>query len=452
MKVIVAGCGKIGQTLVEALTAEGHDIVAIDKNEAVIDELSNRYDVMCVCGNAVEHEVLVDAGAADADLFIASAAYDESNMLACFFAKKMGAKHTVSRIRSPRYSLESMEFMGESLEFSMTVNPEQLAAREIFSILKFPSALKIDTFCGGKVEIVEIKLREGSPMHGLTLSQVRAKFPGRYLACFVQREDSVIIPAGDFVLQSGDRVGFTGEPREMQSFFKKLGHLQKQAKNVMIIGASRIAAYLSQMLGEIGIDVKIIERNAEISEQMCEILPRATMITGDGSNQKVLLEEGIEAQDAFISLTGNDEANMLVSLYAAGQGIPKIITKINSDELAVMADKLGLDTVISPKKAVADVLKRYARALEGGANSGVETLYEIADGGAEALEFLVHTNSPVTGVPLKELKTKKGILLVGIVRHSQTIIPSGDDCIEEGDRVVIVAAGHRLQALEDILL
>ncbi len=452
MNVVIAGCGKIGRRVLAALSAEGHDIVAIDENENVIDDISNRYDVMCVCGNAIDPDVLEEAGTANADLFLAAGGQDETNMLACFFAKKLGARNTVARIRSPHYSAENTGFMSKSLEISMSVNPEMLTAREIFGVLKFPSALKIESFCGGKIEIVEIKLSEGSALHGMALSQMRSKYQGKILACFVRRGSEVVIPDGNFVLKSGDRVGFTGSPSEMQRFFKSLGHLKKQAKNVMIIGASKIAVYLAEMLAEIGMNVKIVEKDRAVSEKMCEILRKASIITGDGSNQQILLEEGVEQQDAFIALTGSDEANMLVSLYAAGQGVPKVITKINSEELDVMADKLGLDTVVSAKKTVANVLVRHARALEGSKGSGVETLYQITEGSAEALEFSVSAESNVTDVSLKHLKTKKNVLLAGIVRGSETIIPSGDDCIRVGDRVVVIAANHRLQDLTDILL
>ena len=451
MKIILVGCGTIGATIISSLVSEGHDIVAIDSDADFLNSITNVYDVMGLCGNGADSDVLEEAGADTADLFVAVTGSDELNMLSCFLARKMGAKYTIARVRSPEYNDKSLGFMKDNLELSMCINPELLTARELYKILKFPSAVKIETFSRGNLEMIEIRLKPDSALDGMSLMEMRKTHKAKVLVCYVRRDDEVFIPDGNFRLKSGDWVGLTAVPSELQKLFKSLGAYQKQAKNVMLLGGSRTAHYLADMLLESGGSVKIIERNPEICERLSEALPKAVILNGDGAEQELLLEEGLRSLDAFVSLTNTDEANILLSIFASGQSVPKVIAKVNRQELVRMAENMGVDSVVSPKKMVGDVIVSYARALENSMGSNVETLYKIADGKAEALEFNVRADSKVIGVPLKELQIKKGILIAGIIRNRKTVIPVGDDMILAGDSVVIVAADQGLRDLDGIL-
>lgn len=451
MKILIVGCGSIGGNLLSSLVNEGHDIVAIDTDNKVITELTNIFDIMGICGNGVDSDILIEAGAKDADLFIAVTGSDEFNMLACFLAKKLGASQTIARIRTPEYNDDSLSFMKEQLELSMAINPEYLAAQELFNVLKLPSAVKVESFSRRYLEMVELRLKPDSVLHGLKLSELRSKHNAKVLICCVKRGDKTYIPDGNFVLQGDDRIGLTATPAETQKFFRSIGALQKKAKNVMILGGSRIAEYLSEMLLSIGCSVKIIENKEERAAKLCDSLPDATIIHGDGARQELLLEEGIRHADAFVSLTGIDEENILLSIFASSQGVNKVISKVDRDEFTSMAARLGVDTVISPKKSVSDLLVSHARALQNSLGSNVETLYKLMDGDAEALEFNVVADPRITDIPLKELKLKSNILIAGIIRDRKTVIPGGNDVILAGDKVVVIAAGQKLSDLSDIL-
>lgn len=451
MRIIIVGCGNIGATIVESLVAEGHDVIAIDEDPNAIAEIANAYDTMGVCGNGVDCETLSEAEVEKAELFVSVTGSDEFNMLSCFLAKRMGAKHTIARIRNPEYNDSSLGFLRNQLDLSLSINPELLAAKELLNVLKFPSAVNVETFSGRSFEIVELRLKENSPLDGMKLSELRKKYQAKFLVCAVQRGDDVYIPDGNFKLQSGDKIGLTAAPAEIQKLLKMLGLLQKQVKNVMILGASRTAYYLAKLLLANGIDVKVIEKDRSQCEAFCEDLSSAVMICGDGAEPELLLEEGLSSMDAFVALTGNDEENILLSFFANANNVPKVISMVNRSELSSMAEKLGLDSIISPQKMVSNVLTRYARALQNSLGSNVETLYKIMDGKAEALEFNVHNDFSHLGVPLKEMKLKPNILLAGIIRNRKTLIPSGDDVILAGDRVIVISTEHRLQDLSDIV-
>ncbi len=451
MKIIVAGCGKIGVTLIENFVNEGHKVVALDSNPDAITDITNVYDAMGVCGSATDCDTLAEAGVDKADVFVAATDADELNMLSCFLAKRMGASHTIARIRKPEYNDQNVGFMRQQLDLSMSINPEQLAAQELFKVLKLPSAMMVETFSRRNFEMVELRLRPESPMDGLSLSELRKKYAAKFLVCVVQRGEKVYIPDGNFVLREGDRIGVTATPTEIHRFLRMVGVMQKQAKSVMILGASRMAYYLGKMLLDNGTTVKIIDQDRDRCRQFCDLLPGATMIHGESIQQELLVEEGIGSVDAFVALTGIDEENILMSFYANAQNVPKVVAKINHNELAAMADNLGLECIISPKKVVVDVLLRYVRALENSLGGQVETLYKLMDGRAEALEFKVQADFEALQIPLKELALKKDILIAGIVRGRKNVIPSGDDVIAAGDRVIILAAGRALNTLSDIL-
>lgn len=451
MKIVIFGCGKIGTTIISSLTGEGHDIVAMDKEQHVIEEVTNLYDVMGLCGNGVDSDTMKEAGVDEAELFIAVTGSDELNMLACFLARKMGAKHTIARIRTPEYNDESLMFLKQHLDLSQSINPDLLAAQEIFNVMRFPSAVKVETFSGRNLEIVELNLKEDSPFAGMKLIDLRKKHAENFLVCVVIRDDNVFIPDGNFELKVGDRIGVTAPHSEIQKLLKNVGMPQKMPKDAMILGASKVGYYLSKMLVTAGVHVKVVDINRNVCESFSNRVPSATMIVGDGMQPEVLLEEGIQDTDAFISLTGSDEVNILSSFVASSHNVPTVIAKVNRPELAQTSEKLGLECIVSPLKSVSNVISRYARALNNSIGSNVETLYKLADGRAEVLEFNVSLDFKYADIPLREMKLKPNILIAGIIRGRKPLIPSGNDYILPGDKVIVLAAGHVLCELSDIV-
>ncbi len=451
MKIIIVGCGNIGSSILGNLVAEGHEVTGVDSEKAVIDELTNMYDVMCVCGNGADSDVLSEIEAGNADLFVAVTGSDELNMLSCFLARKLGAAYTIARIRNPEYNDKSINFMRQTLELSDSINPEYATAHEIFNILKFPSAVNIESFSARNFEMIELILKEDTPLEGMKLMDVRRKYSAKFLLCAVQRGEEAFIPDGGFVLHGGDKVGITAIRSELHKLLKELGVLQKKARNVIILGASTTAFYLAKMLIAAGNSVKIIEKDKVLCEDFACELHDAVIINGDGAHEELLLEEGLDSADAFVSLTGMDEENILVSCFAKAHKVPTIITKINRPELASMAQRLGLDCIVSAQKTIGDIITGYARALENSMGSSVETLYKLMDGSVEALEFSVQADFGYTNVPLKEMKLKPNILIAGIIRGRNSVIPSGDDMIMPGDKVVVLASKTRLQTLSDII-
>ncbi len=451
MKIIIFGCGKIGTTIISGLSGEGHDIVAVDRSPRVIEEITTTYDVMGLCGSGVDSETLMEAGVQDAELFVAVTNSDELNMLGCFIARKMGTKHTIARIRNPEYNDNSLTFLKQTLDLSMSINPELLAAHDMYNILRFPAAVKIDTFSGRNLEIVELILKQDSPFAGLTLSELRKKHPEKFLVCYVMRDEQVYIPSGHFVLSVGDRIGVTAAHSEIAKLMKNIGMPQKQPKNVIILGAGKSAYYLAKLLSNQGIIVKIIDKDRDVCEKFSKELSGVVIIHGDGLKPEVMIEEGIDDAEAFITLTGSDEVNMIGSFFAKSRNVPTIITKIKRHDLALTAEKLGLECIISPKEAVSEVLSRYARALQNSLGSNVETLYKLMDGKAEILEFKVNQEFEYSKISLREMTLKKNILIAGIIRNKKPMIPAGDDVILPGDKVVVIAAGHQLGDLSDII-
>ena len=451
MKIIVVGCGKIGRTVISSLVAEGHDVTAIDREASVIEEITNLHDVMGVCGNGADCETLEEAGVKDTELFLSATDSDEMNMLACFLAKRMGASHTIARIRNPEYNDKSLGFMKNELGLDMAINPELLAAKELFKILRLPSAAKVETFSGRNFEMVEIKLKADSVLDGLSLIELRKKYQVTLLVCAVQRDEKVFIPDGNFILRSGDRIGIAAQPAEIMKFFKMLGIMQKQAKNVMILGASKTSFYLSKMLLSAGSNVKIIELDPVRCAQFSEELPGAVIINGDGAQQELLLEEGIRDTDAFVTLTGKDEENILISYFASTLEVPKIITKVNRKEFILMAENLGAESIVTPRKIIANILVKYARGLHNSLGSKVETLHKVMGSEAELLEFIVQPDCTLIGTTFRELDTKPGTLIAGIIRGRKTIIPTGDDHLQTYDKVIVLSSIPGMNDLSEIL-
>lgn len=452
MRVIVVGCGKIGRAILESLDDELHDVVAIDNDPEVIARVTDTFDVMAVCGNATSREMLSAAEVSKCDLFIAVTQSDEVNMLSCFLAKKMGATHTVARIRESAYNEEGLEFICDQLELSMALNPERLTAESLFDLLKLPSAVSVDNFAGKKTQILELIVKENTKLCGVVLSDLRKNCPVQFLACAVKRNGVAVIPNGAFCLQEGDRVAFMVKRSDSHKFLKAIGVVRKQGRDVMILGGSSTAYYLAKMLAANNYSVKVVEKDEARCEEFAEKVPEdVSVVYGDGTSQELLLEEGIRSTDALVALTGKDEENILVSFYALSQKVNKVICKVSHGNFAALAEHLGLDCVVSPQKSVADVLTRYARALNASGKSKMETLYSLMEGDVEASEFVVLPDCGVIGTPLKDLKLKSNLLIAGIIRGKESIVPTGDDVIAVGNKVIVVATQLHLHDLSDVL-
>ncbi|MBE7036144.1 MAG: Trk system potassium transporter TrkA [Ruminococcaceae bacterium] len=450
MKIIIVGDGQVGTTLTEYLAKEGYDITVIDNNPKVIANVVNMYDVMTVSGNGANYDVLVDAGAEKADLLIAAANSDEVNILSCLMAKKIGTKHTIARVRNPEYA-QQLVFIREELGLSMVVNPEFEAAREISRVLRFPAAIKLDCFSKGRVELAEIKLSEKGLLTGRRLSELYKVCREKILICAVQRDEHVIIPDGNFVLAAGDKIHITGSHAALAAFFKDVKMFKEKSKRVMIIGGGKIAYYLGRHMTDAGIDIKIIEKNEKRCLELSEALPRATVICGDGTDQDTLIEEGLQSSDACVVLLGSDEENIIISLYVQSQGVEKVITEIERMSFTDMVESVGIDSFVSSNEITASRIIRYVRSMQVSEETSMKTLYKIVNNQAEAIEFAISHKTDYTDIPLKDLKTQKGILFAGIIRRGQVIIPGGNDCLQVGDSVIVVAgSGYNIKELEDV--
>ena len=450
MNIVIMGCGKIGADILANMVMEGHDVTVIDQDATVLNDITNVYDVMTMCGNGTDYDTLMEAGVAEAELYMAMTLNDELNFMSCFLARKMGAKHTVARISNPEYRGRGLAFIKQQANISMFINPDQITAAEIFNTLKLPNGIRSEYFSKRNFEMIEMQVKEYSPLIGHKLYEIRNKIKAKFLVCVVRRGDQVFIPDGNFELKKGDMINLTASPSEVDKLLKACGYLEKGSRDVMILGGSGPAYYLGKMLAEVHSSVKIIERDRQRCRELCEAIPQAVVINGDGAKQEILLEEGLASADAFVSLTGIDEENILMSIFAASQNVPKAMTKVDRNEFKVMAEKLGLENIVNPKELISNNMVRYARALENSMGSNVETLYKLMDGAAEALEFNVKPSFKKVQIPLKYLDLKPNILIGGIVRGRRTIIPGGDDVIQVGDRVVVIATDQRLYDLSDI--
>ena len=454
MKIIIVGAGKVGSALTQQLSADGHNVTVVDQDPQLIDNIINIYDVMGVCGNGAVYGVQKEAEVEKAELLIATTSSDELNILSCLVARKLGAKHTIARIRNPEYE-KQLRFMRDELGLSMAINPERAAAREIARVLRFPTAMKVETFSKGRLELVEYRLPADSALDGLALADLYRNIRVRVLICAVARKGGTIIPSGDFVLRAGDKIYLTSSPDQLAQFFRHLGVFRSKASTVMIVGASKICYYLTSELLSMGMAVKIIDRDERRCIQMGEQLPKALVIVGDGTDTDLLHEEGISQTDAFVAITGIDEANILMSICAAKESGNncKVVAKINRKSLVdLVSNESMIDSVISARSTTTELIVQYVRAMESAEGAKIKTLHRLVDGAVEALEFGVPADVPFIGVPLKNLKLRNGLLLAGIVQRSgKIIIPSGNDCLSRGDDVIVVTTDTSLQDIHDIL-
>ncbi|MBO2527295.1 MAG: Trk system potassium transporter TrkA [Clostridiales bacterium] len=449
MKIVIIGAGKIGVTLTDQLLREGHEITVVDERQEALDIIST-LDVMTVLGNGIAQETQVEAGVPEADLAIAVMSTDEANLLACLIAKKLGVGNTIARVRNPEYS-SGMRLVKDDLGLSMALNPELASASEIARIMRAPSAIKIDTFSRGRVELHKVCLPEDSPLDGMKLMEL-GKIQSGVLICAVERGDhEVYIPSGTFALKGGDRISFVAKPKIASKFFPKLGIKTNPVKRILLLGGGRISYYLAKQMLDFGASVKIIEVNAEVCDFLAEQLPEATVICGDATNEHLLAEEGIDKMDAVASLTGIDEENVLMSLYAKSVTDAKIITKINRTTFSHIIKSMDLGSVFHPRYIAADHIVRFVRAMQNSLGSNVETPYKIVGNKAEALEFRATAKSAVCGVPLMELSLLPNLLIGAINRGGKILTPGGRDTIEPGDTVIVVTTVTGLNDLDDIL-
>lgn len=450
MQIIIVGCGKVGCTLAEQLQEEDTDITLVDISQEKLTSLCDNVDAMGVLGNGASINVLMEAGVETADILIAVTGSDELNLLCCLIAQKAGHCQTIARVRNPIYSKE-IGFIKERLGVTMFINPELAAAQEISRILRFPSALKIDTFARGRVELVKFEVLPEFHLDGMNISRLKEKFNCDILICTAESPDSVSIPGGDYVIHNSDILSVMAPPKNTASFFKKIGMKTSQVKNAIIIGGGTISYYLSQALIDMKIDVKIIEKDKDKCETLSELLPDATIINGDGTDRSLLMEEGLLQSEAFVTLTNLDEENVFLSLFAKSISQAKVVAKVNRLAFDDVIDSLDLGSVIYPKYITADSILQYVRAMQNTIGSNVETLYHILDNQAEALEFSICENCPAAGIPLSELPLKKNLLVGCINRHGSIRIPRGNDTIQPGDTVMIVTTNKGLRDISDIL-
>lgn len=449
MKIVIIGLGTIGETVLKSIDRDIHTITVIDRHKEKIESVIERYDVFGVVGNGACRDIQEEAGVSDADLVIVLTKSDELNILACLVAKNIGAQNTIARVRNPEYRSQILD-MKDYLGISMIVNPEMDTAREIFNLINLPSIAQIERFAKGRALLVEIVPEKNNVIIGETLISLGKKLKTKVLICAVQRGAEVIIPTGNFSIEAGDRIYFTADANSLSAFLTEINLVRSPLKKVMIAGGDKTGFYLADTLSDKGYKIKLIEKDKARAEELAVLLPRVTVIEGNGTQHDLLIEEGIEAMDAFVALTSVDEENMIVSMFANKMNVRKTITQISGDNLYAMLGELGIQNNVSPTNIVANRILSYVRALDNKRGSNVLTLYRLVNNQVEALEFAVKTQSKILDIPLKELTVKKNCLIACIIRGETVIIPNGNSTIEVGDNVVVVTTHKNFEDLSDI--
>ena len=450
MNIIIAGCGKVGHTLAEQLSSEGHQITVMDINAEAVHGVSADCDVIGYIGDCTSFRAQHEAGIKNTDLLIAATNEDEKNMLTCLIARKTGHCQTIARVRSPQYS-EEIGFLKEELGLSMSVNPESAAAHEILRLIQVPSAYEVDTFAKGRVNLISLVIPEGSLLDGLRLRDYYPKVKESALICVVKRNDEIIIPDGNFILAAGDTISVTLPLSSVNTFLNKIGIKTKKIKNVLIAGGGTISYYLADSLIKSGLNVKIIEKNSERCYELSELLPRAMVINGDATDKSLLFEESIKEMDAVCSLMHSDEANILLSLFVKKETEAKVMTRVHRKSYEDMVAEMPVGNIISTKKITAEYITRYIRSMKNSEGSNVETLYRMMEGRVEGLEFNIKSSSKLSGKALKDISIIPNTLICCIYRNRKVIIPGGNDTIEVGDNVIVVTTKKGLNEIDDIL-
>ncbi len=453
LKIIIVGCGKIGTTLTEKLSAEGHDITIIDRNAKILHTVAEMYDVMGIVGNGASYSVQEEADIENTDLIIAVTDSDELNLLCCIVAKRAGNCAAIARVRTPDYCENNADinYLRKKLGLAMIINPDLEAANEAARVLSLPTALEISTFAHNHAEMIKLEIPKNNLMDGQSIVNISKNSPAKILICAVERNGEIFIPSGDFILRAGDLISFTASRENVRIFLKNIGFQTTKVKDTIIVGGGRVSYYLAKQLLNAKIDVKIIEKDLERCEELSTLLPDAIIIHADGTDEEILKEEGIEYTEAFVPLTGIDEENVMLTLHAKNVSNAKVVTKINKITFKNVLNNLDLGSVIYPKNITSELIIAYVRAKTASLNSNIETLYHMFDDKAEAIEFLIEKNSEIIGIPLKELKLKDNLLITIINRNGKIIIPKGNDCIEIGDTVVIVTTHTGFNEIQDIL-
>ncbi len=450
MNILIAGCGQVGKSLAQQLNEEGHEVAVMDTDYQVVESVASACDVIGYQGDCTSLKSQTDAGIQDMDLLIAATDQDEKNMLACLIARKAGHCQTIARVRDPQY-LDEIYFLKEELGLSMSINPEQVAASDLVRLIQIPSALEVDTFAKGKVSLLRLVIPQGSVLDGLVLKDFSSKVGSDALICVVERGNEVVIPGGNFRLAAGDSISVTLSLENLNELLLKCGIKAKKIKNVMIAGGGMISYYLAKRLLELRISVKIIEKDRKRCDELAEALPKAMIIHGDATDKTLLVEESIEEMDAVCALMGQDESNILLSLYVNNISDAKRMIKIHRNSYEDMVAELPVGTIISTKKITAEYITRFVRSMQNSYGSNVEALYRLMDGRVEAMEFNVGQDARVTWGTLKDLQIKKNTLICCINRQGKIIRPGGNDRIESGDSVVIVTTQRGLNTIDDIL-
>ena len=450
MKIVIAGAGRIGSAIVQELAQENHDITVIDINETRIKDISNNFDVQTLQGNAASYDTLKEAELKDTDLLIAVTKDDAVNLLCCLAARKMGVSHTIARVRNNDYFRQA-EFLKEELGLSMTINPEEETANEISRILRFPLALKVESFANSKAESVEIKVTDAGGLNGVKLFDLRSKF-GDVLVCAAKRNGEVFIPRGDFVIQTGDRLNVIGSAKEIDKFIDKIGSHRHAAKKVLVLGGGNLAFYLAKQLANTGISLKIIEKRKEECAKLKDAFPKINVVYGNGNNPELLGEEGLQVADAYVAITGDDDDNIISSMYAMSSGVGKVITKIKESHIIKMLSNNQLDSIIQPSSIATQRIVRYVRSMQNAyEDSNIDALYYMFDRDVEVLELKVRDSFRFPNIPLKDMSVAHDAIIASIIRKGKCIIPSGDDFIQAGDTVVVSTTRRGVISLEDLV-
>ena len=449
LNIIIVGCGVVGTALVEQLVLENHDITVVDTSPQKVQKITDMYDVMGVVGNGASFSVQKDAGIIDADLIIAVTDSDELNLLCCTVASRVGHCATIAKVRNPEYSHE-LNHIKDKLGLAMIVNPEYEASREIYKILCLPTALEVTSFAHGKADLVKIRIPHGNILDGMTLAQL-GKSTNDVLICGVERDKQIYIPTGDFELKAGDMISFVAPAKKVSDFFKHIGFKTNKVKNTMIIGGGDAGYYLAKRLSDNGIDVCLIDKDKERCEELATLLPKVVVINGNGVDEDLLTEEGIQSAESFVTLTGSDEENILLTVHAKQFSNAKLVTKINKIRFKDAINNLDIGSVIYPRYITSEAIIAYVRAKNASKGSNVETLYHLFDHRVEAVEFKIDKESKVTNTPIMKLKLKDNLLICFIFRRGKVIIPSGRDCILPGDSVMIVTTHSGFNDISNIL-
>ena len=452
MKIVIVGIGKVGRALAEHLSCEGHNVAVIDNRPGMVQHLAEELDVLGIEGNGAAYPVQQQARAGAADLVIAATDSDEVNMITCMTAKKLGAKNTIARVRTAEYE-KQLRFMQQEMGLSLSINPERETARDIARILRFPAVAKVETFAKGRVELVEYHIPQESRLDGMALKDVAATLRVKVLVCAVRRGEQVIIPDGSYVLQAGDCISVTAKPQELESFFRALGVFRDHARNVMIVGAGRITRYLAEQLTQMKMRVRVLDRDEQRCIDMSEAVPPALVIHGDATDVHLLAEEGLDDSDAFVALTGLDELNIMLAMYARCHGVGCSVAKVNRNSFTELINKTGIvESTVSTSAVTVSRILQYVRAMENSTGGGVIALHRMVEGEVEALEFHIAEDSPLVGVPFKDLSFRQDLLVGCITRpNGEVIIPSGGDALQAGDSAVVITTLTGLRDIQDIL-